>query len=117
MTRRPIRILLQDVLDYGAEAREIVGELDADAILAERMREHAVLRTVQIVGEACAQILDVRPQGIEGLALREATGLRNVLVHGYAKARMERVIMTVRQDLPVLLERVSKVLATGEEFE
>ena len=117
MTRRPIKALLQDILDYGSEARDAVGDLDADQILTERFREHAVIRTVQIVGEAAAQILQVRPEGLADLPLREAAGLRNILVHGYAKVRMERIVVLVRRDLPVLLDRVAEALETGGDFE
>lgn len=117
MSRRPIRALLQDIVDYGLEAVATVGDRDGEAILKNRLREHAVLRTVQIVGEAAAQILQVRPQGIEGLDLRDATGLRNILVHGYAKARMDRVVIIVRRDVVALVEAAKAALATGEDYE
>lgn len=111
---RSITFLLQDIVEFGSEAIETVGDRDADAILAERLREHAVLRTVQIVGEASAQILKQRPEGLAGLELREATGLRNVLVHGYAKVRMERVVAAVDQYLPNLVEGARRALESGD---
>lgn len=112
--QRPIVFLLQDIIDYGLEAIETVGDLNADAILAERFREHAVLRTVQIVGEASAQILKQRPAGIEGMALRDAAGFRNILVHGYAKLRMERVVVVVRQSLPEIIDGARRALERGD---
>ena len=110
-----IRFLLEDIVAYGSEAVETVGDRDAGAILADRLREHAVLRTVQIVGEAAAQILKARPEGIADLELRDAAGFRNVLVHGYAKVRMERVVVIVRQSLPPLIAGARTVL--GEKIE
>ena len=109
-----IRFLLEDIVAYGSEAVEIVGDRDAGNILADRLREHAVLRTVQIVGEASAQILKTRPEGIADLELRDAAGFRNVLVHGYAKVRMERVVEIVRRSLPPLIAGARTVL--GEEI-
>ena len=109
-----VRFLLEDIVSYGHEAVETVGGLNADVILAERFREHAVLRTVQIVGEASAQILKKMPQGIEGLALQDAAGFRNVLVHGYAKLRMERVVSIVHDALPVLIAGAERVLQEGK---
>jgi len=111
MTTRPFSDLLQDVLDYGQEAIETVGDLSADQILGERMREHAVLRTVQIVGEVASQAskLDgALPTRVPDL--RRAIGLRNVLVHGYVKIRMEEIVLIVRDDLPDLLTQVRAVL-------
>lgn len=115
VTDPAIRFLLEDIVAYGGEAVETVGDRDATAILADRLREHAVLRTVQIVGQAAAQILKKQPDGITNLELRDAAGFRNVLVHGYAKIRMERVLVIVRQSLPPLITGARKVL--GEEIE
>lgn len=110
-----VRFLLEDIVAYGSEALDFVGERDAEAILADRLREHAVLRTVQIVGEAAAQVLKIQPEGIAALELRDAAGFRNVLVHGYAKVRMERVVDIVRRSLPPLIAGARTVL--GEEIE
>lgn len=115
MTAPDIRFLLEDIVAYGQEAVDAVGDLDADAIMGERFREHAVLRTVQIVGEASAQILKKVPEGIEGLALQDAAGFRNVLVHGYAKVRMGRVVAIVRDSLPVLVTEARRLLSAGEQ--
>lgn len=109
-----VRFLLEDIVSYGKEAVEAVGDLDSEAILSERFREHSVLRTVQIVGEASAQILKKLPQGIEGLALQDAAGFRNVLVHGYAKLRMERVVSIVRKALPILISGAERLLSEGK---
>lgn len=108
-----IRFLLEDIVAYGVEALETVGDLDAEAILADRLREHAVLRTVQIVGEAATQILKKQPEGVADLELRDAAGFRNILVHGYAKLRMERVVVIVHQSLPLLIAGARRVL--GED--
>lgn len=115
MKNPAIRFLLEDIVAYGSEALGTVGDLDAKVILADRLREHAVLRTVQIVGEAAAQILKKQPEGIAELELRDAAGFRNILVHGYAKLRMERVVDIVRRSLPPLIAGARKAL--GEEIE
>lgn len=111
MKARPLPDLLQDVLDYGQEAIETVADLSADQILGERMREHAVLRTVQIVGEAASQATKLDATLLSRIPdLRRAIGLRNVLVHGYVKVRMEEIVLIVRHDLPDLLTQVRAAL-------
>ncbi len=113
---RTVAELLQDVLDYGREARAAVGDLEPDAILAERFREHSVLRTVQIVGEAAAQALKLDPGLTDSIPdLRRAISLRNILVHGYVKLRMDEVVHIVRNDLPDLLAQVERLLGELRE--
>ncbi|MDZ4363611.1 DUF86 domain-containing protein [Brevundimonas sp.] len=109
-----IRFLLQDIRDYAREATDLVGDRDASAILSERLREHGVIRTTTIVGEASAQILRIRPEGFPGMELREAVRLRNTLVHGYGKIRMELIVDVVRQDLPRLIAAVEALLRETE---
>ncbi|RZJ36860.1 MAG: DUF86 domain-containing protein [Brevundimonas sp.] len=103
--------LLRDIRDYAAEAVETVGDRSAEDILSERMREHSVLRTTQIVGEASAQLLKLQPEGFPGVELREATRFRNILVHGYGKIRMDSVVAIVRDDLPRLIAAVDALLS------
>ncbi len=114
MTSEVVRFLLEDMRAYAAEAVEIVGDREADEIVAERLREHGVLRTVQIVGEAAAQVLKLRPDGLEGVDLREATRVRNVLVHGYGKIRMDLIVGVVREDLPRLIAALDRVLGKND---
>jgi len=110
LTSEAVRFLLEDMRAYAVEAVEITGDRGADEIVAERLREHGVLRTVQIVGEAAAQILRLQPEGLEGLELREATRIRNILVHGYGKIRMNLIVGVVRDDLPRLIAALDRVL-------
>ncbi len=111
MSEVKFRALLDDVVQYGDEAISTVSSLDADQILAERLREHAVLRTVQIVGEAAAQAAKLDPAILSRIPdLRRVISLRNILVHGYTKVRMEEIVRIVRDDLPGLLERVRTLL-------
>lgn len=116
MTEPTFRDLLRHVVDYGQEAIDAVGDLSAAEILGERFREHAVLRTVQIVGEAAAQAAKLDATLLTRVPdLRRAIGLRNVLVHGYVKIRMEEIVLIVRDDLPDLLAQVREILGKDRE--
>ncbi|MBU1346820.1 MAG: DUF86 domain-containing protein [Alphaproteobacteria bacterium] len=116
MKNPAIRDRLQDIVAYGREAVEAVADLSAEQILAERFREHAVLRTVQVVGEASAQLLKLDPaMQVRIPHIRRAVDLRNMLVHGYTKIRMEEIVRIVRSDLPDLIDRATAIL--GEDYQ
>lgn len=116
MKNPAIRDRLQDVVAFGREAVDAAGDLTVDQIEAERFREHTVLRTVQIVGEASGRLLKLDPTLIDRIPdLRRAVDLRNTLVHGYMKIRLEEVVRIIRHDLPGLIERAAIVL--GEDYE
>lgn len=116
MTEATLADLLGHIVDYGQEAINTVADRSADDILAERMREHSVLRTVQLVGEAAAQAAKLDATLLTRIPdLRRAIGLRNVLVHGYVKIRMEEIVLIVRDDLPDLLAQVREILGKNRE--
>lgn len=115
MTNPALRDRLRDIVSYGGEAIDAVGTLSAELILAERFREHTVLRTVQIVGEAAAQLMKLDATMADRIPdLRRAIDLRNVLVHGYTKIRMEEIVQIVRTYMPGLVARAAAVL--GEDY-
>ncbi len=113
MNHAAVRNLLLDMRAYAVEAIELTGDRSAEQVSAERMREHSVLRTMMVVGEAAAQALKLQPEGFDGLELRQAAGFRNMLVHGYGKIRLEKVIDVIRGDLPRLVEALDRIL--GEQ--
>lgn len=116
MKNPAIRDRLRDIVDYGQEAVDAVGGRSGEEVLAERFREHTVLRTVQVVGEAAAQLVKLDATMLTRIPhLRRAIDLRNVLVHGYRKIRMEEVVRIVRTEMPDLIARVAAVL--GEDYE
>lgn len=115
MINPAVRDRLDDIVSYGREAIDAVAGLSAEQIVAERFREHTVLRTVQIVGEAAAQLIKLDPMMSDRISdLRRAIALRNVLVHGYTKIRMEEIVLIVRTDMPGLVARAAAVL--GEDY-
>ena len=116
MKNPAIRDRLRDIVDYGREAIDAVGSLSAEQVLAERFREHTVLRTVQVVGEACAQLIKLDETLVNRIPdIRRAIDLRNVLVHGYRKVRMGEILQIVRADMPDLVARTITVL--HEDYE
>lgn len=116
MKNPAIRDRLRDIVSYGQEAVEAVADLSPEQILTERFREHAVLRTSQVVGEAAAQLMKLDPSMSDRLPdIRKSIDFRNMLVHGYFKIRMEEVVRIVRSDLPKLIAGAAAVLK--EDYE
>jgi uncharacterized protein with HEPN domain len=109
MIRTDVRFRLEDMLSHASEAVGLLGELSAEAVARERMRELALVRLVEIVGEAASKIpADLRAEW--PLPWAQAVGLRNMLIHGYGQIRLEIVIATVRDDFPPLIAELDRIL-------
>ncbi len=104
------RFRLEDMRRFAQEAIELLGERSAAEILGERIRELALVRLVELVGEAAARISDEARREHPNLPWREAVGLRNILIHGYGQIKIDIVVGTVREHFPPLVEALGRIL-------
>ena len=89
-------------------------DMSEAAFLGNRMVQDAVIRNIEIIGEASRNI-ETRFPGFAAahpdLPLAFAYQMRNVVAHGYFKVDLEIVWRTIRNDLPPLHAQVRTVLA------
>lgn len=104
---------LGDYLTHILEAIERISrytnDMDEIAFLANQLVQDAVIRNIEIIGEASHNIEVHHPDFAAehpDLPLAFAYQMRNAVAHGYFKVDMEIVWKTVQRDLPVLHRQV-----------
>lgn len=110
---------LLDIQEYSANAMQFAADVSYDEFVADRMRYFAIMKNVEIIGEAANMLTpDFRRQHTE-LPWEQIIGMRHILVHGYAEISDMKLWRTVIKDLPVLHQLVSKYLSetNWEEWE
>jgi uncharacterized protein with HEPN domain len=74
-------------LTHIAEAAELIADyvngVSKEAFFSDTLRQDAVIRRIQIIGEAVRHLSDELLTRIPGFPAKEARGMRNVLVHKY----------------------------------
>ncbi len=105
---------LADYMDHILQAIQRIDsytkELDEAAFLQNLMAQDAVIRNLEIVGEASHNIEIHFPEfaaSHEELPLASAYQMRNAVAHGYFKVDLEVVWKTIESDLPKLAAQVS----------
>ena len=98
-----------DYLDHMIEAIDRVGTytegLTHDDFLRNSLVQDAVIRNVEIVGEAARNFQRVAEEVAQAhpeVPWRSITGMRNQLTHGYFSVDLESLWATVSDDLPAL---------------
>ena len=89
-----------------------ISELD---FLKNTLIQDAVIRNLEIIGEACRNIDWHYPEFSEKypeLPLEIAYEMRNILTHGYFKVDLEIVWKTIENDLPKLAQQTQKIYET-----
>jgi uncharacterized protein with HEPN domain len=75
------------------------------------MRQFAVLRAVEIIGEAATNITSAYRNDHEEIPWRDIIGMRNHLVHAYFDVDIPLTWQTVVEDLPRLIASLELLLA------
>lgn len=113
---------LADYLEHIAAAiariQRYTAGLDEAGFFASELVQDAVIRNLQVIGEACRNIEREQPGFAAAnptLPLGRAYAMRNALTHGYFKISTQVVWQTVRDDLPPLLAQVRQLLAASSD--
>jgi uncharacterized protein with HEPN domain len=106
-------VLLWDIIASAEDALRFVADLDEKEFLGSRLHQNAVIRSIEVIGEAAGRLSSAFRNRHPQVPWREVTGMRHRLVHGYFDVRMEVVWNVVRNELPELLE-ILRPLATPE---
>ena len=101
---------LLDMLLAAREARGFVLLADIEEFRANRMIQLAVLKAVEIVGEAASRVSDAFTSEHPDIPWRSIIGMRNRLVHDYAGIDLDRVWETVHNDIPELIGQLERLV-------
>jgi len=111
MSERPQLLYCQDILDSGAAIQSYVQGLTCDTFVQDRMRYSAVIREFEIIGEAVGKLSDELKSGYPEIPWQDVKDFRNLLAHEYFGVDLEIVWNTIRDDLPMLVDAVQKIVS------
>lgn len=101
---------LRHMLDYSRKAVAFMqGKTRAD-LVADEMLALAIVRLIEIVGEAANNVSAAKQEELSQIAWRQVVGMRNRLSHAYFEINYEVVYKTVFEDLPGLIVILEAVL-------
>jgi uncharacterized protein with HEPN domain len=96
--------------DSAAAIGEYINGIGQAAFYKNAEKQDAVLRRLEIIGEAAGRISPEVQKEFPAIPFREIRGMRNIIAHDYGEVDLERVWETAQGDIPYLLETLERAL-------
>lgn len=100
MMARDPKLYLDDILDAIAKIEEYTAGLTKDAFEANGMAVDAVIRNLEIIGEAARNIPEEVKAGASNVPWPQMIGLHNIVVHEYFGVDVDIIWVIVTKNLP-----------------
>jgi len=97
---RDERTYLEDILNATEAIGRFVEGMDFNAFCKDDKTLSAVLRKLEVIGEATKKISDETKAAHPDTPWRAAAGMRDRLIHAYFEVEEEIVWLTIQQNLP-----------------
>ena len=100
---------LIDILESAKIAIDYVAGKSWDVFYEDMQCQDAVLRRIEIIGEAARHISPQFQKRYPQIPWRDLAVLRNLVIHQYDAVDINQVWDTVQNKLPLLVEEISKI--------
>ena len=102
MSKRDASLLLQDMREAMQKTARYTAGMDVTAFLADEKTTDAVVRNIEIIGEAAKQLPEEFKAAQPQVPWAQMAGMHNRIVHDYAGVDLELVWNVVQTALPEL---------------
>lgn len=104
---------LQHILEAADRVLRYTQGMSRKEFFADTMVQDAVIRNVEIAGEAANNLLEAAPDigaRYPSIPFVQIRGMRNRVAHGYFAVSLPMIWDTVQEDIPELRQQIAKVL-------
>ena len=114
---RSVALYLQDMLESIEKIESYRVGVTADEFAANSLLQDAVVRRLEVIGEAAKHVPQAVRAGYPDVPWRRISGLRDVLIHEYFGVIVDRVWQVITIDMPAVKPRLLQVQADLDSAE
>ncbi len=108
---RDYKLYLEDILEAAEKIEKYLEGVSFQQLSADEMRMDAVLRNLEIIGEATKNLPSTLRQKYPAVDWRKVAGLRDIVIHAYFNVDHNIIWDIVQNKLPDLRRHVTIILA------
>lgn len=113
MSQHDSMVRVHHMLDHAREAAKIAENHSRKDLDTDRMLNLALVRLMEIVGEAASRIPEDFRSRYPDIPWRDIADLRNQLIHGYGTIDFDVLWTIIQDDLPPLIAELEKIVENG----
>ena len=113
--RKDFRLYLDDILEAIHQIRTYLADQGEEAFTKDRKTQDAIIRNLEIIGEAAGKLPDQIQKGEPEIDWRKIKGLRNILIHEYFGINLPIVWDVVQNKLNPLATVCRRLLDRATE--
>ena len=110
---RDYRLYLDDILESIDTIFQHIGPMNFEEFSADRKTVDAVVRNMEIIGEAARHLPDEIRKLAPEIEWKKIVSLRNILAHEYFNITKEIIWDIVHSKIPSLKDACSRLMADG----
>ncbi|GAB6056586.1 DUF86 domain-containing protein [Methanobacterium movens] len=114
MSSRDQILFLEDILESIQFIDQYICDLDYSDFINDRKTFDAVLRNLEVIGEAAKNISDQVKSSNDNINWKGMAGMRDKLIHGYFGVDPEIVWETIKNRLPEIETQIKDILKDME---
>jgi uncharacterized protein with HEPN domain len=107
--KRDTGLFIEDIINSIKNIEEFSKNLNKEKFSKDKLRQSAVIRQLEIIGEAVKNIPPTFREKYHQIAWKDIAGFRDILSHAYFGVNLDRVWNIIENDLPKLKEEISKI--------
>jgi uncharacterized protein with HEPN domain len=113
VSERSYRLYVNDILESIKKIESYIADLSYDDFIKNDLIRDAVLRNLEVIGEAAKSIPDEVREEYSDIPWRRIIGLRNIVIHEYFGVDFENIWKIIKENIPEVkpyIEQISKKL-------
>ena len=108
MKKEPL-IFIQHILENISNIENFSEGLSESKFIGDKLRQNAIVRQIEIMGEAVKNIPDSLKKKHANIPWKEIVGTRDKMIHHYFGVDLEVVWDIVRKDIPKLKVQIKEI--------
>lgn len=110
MSKREWKLFAEDILESIALIEDYTKGLDYEGFSRDRKTIDAVVRNLEIIGEASKYISDDVKNRFNSVDWKGIAGLRNRIAHEYFGISLKIIWQIIKDEFPALREQMKEIL-------